>query len=183
MAQLSGARGSPCGGPEAMAEVVRAQKRGEARGIPSVCSAHPVVLQAAMEQGLEDASSVLVESTSNQVNQDGGYTGVRPAEFVAFVGRLAEEAGIPRERVVLGGDHLGPNPWTAEGSAIAMARAAEMVRQYVHAGYAKIHLDASMRCAPGPWRTRSWPRARPTSPRRRRRHCPSARPASKHRCT
>ena len=31
-----------------------------------------------------------------------------------------------------------------------MARAAEMVRQYVRAGYAKIHLDASMRCADDP---------------------------------
>jgi D-tagatose-1,6-bisphosphate aldolase subunit GatZ/KbaZ len=27
-----------------------------------------------------------------------------------------------------------------------MERATEMVRQYVRAGYAKIHLDASMRC-------------------------------------
>ena len=31
-----------------------------------------------------------------------------------------------------------------------MARAAEMVRQYVRAGYAKIHLDASMPCADDP---------------------------------
>jgi D-tagatose-1,6-bisphosphate aldolase subunit GatZ/KbaZ len=55
--------------------------------------------------------------------------------------------------VVLGGDHLGPNPWTALGASVAMERATEMVRQYVRAGYAKIHLDASMRCAddpPGP---------------------------------
>ena len=54
---------------------MRAQKQGVARGITSVCSAQPVVLQAAMEQALEDGSGVLVESTSNQVNQEGGYTG------------------------------------------------------------------------------------------------------------
>jgi D-tagatose-1,6-bisphosphate aldolase subunit GatZ/KbaZ len=131
----------------ALAEVQRAQQQGVARGITSVCSAQPVVLQAAMEQALEDGSCVLVESTSNQVNQEGGYTGVKPAEFAALVGRLAEDAGMPAERVILGGDHLGPHPWAAQGVTIAMARAAEMVRQYVRAGYAKIHLDASMACA------------------------------------
>jgi D-tagatose-1,6-bisphosphate aldolase subunit GatZ/KbaZ len=130
--------------------LVRAQDRGLARGVPSVCSAHPTVLQAAFEQALEDGGTVLVESTSNQVNQEGGYTGVRPAEFAAFVAGLAREAGFPAERLVLGGDHLGPHPWKAHGAAVAMTRAAEMVRQYAAAGYAKIHLDASMACADDP---------------------------------
>jgi len=151
MAPLSGTR--PASAASVLAEVVRAQKQGIARGITSVCSAHPVVLGAAFEQAKGDGSSVLVESTSNQVNQEGGYTGVTPLEFVGFVSRLAQEAGLPAARVVLGGDHLGPNPWTALGTHAAMERATEMVRQYVRAGYAKIHLDASMRCAddpPGP---------------------------------
>ncbi len=134
----------------ALAEIVRAQKRGLARGIASVCSAHPVVLRAAFEQVLLDGSSVLVESTCNQVNQEGGYTGVTPAGFVGFVAGLAQDAGLPVGRVVLGGDHLGPNPWTALGAATAMEHASEMIRQYVRAGYAKIHLDASMRCADDP---------------------------------
>jgi len=133
-----------------LADVVHAQRQGVARGITSVCSAQAVVLQAAMEQALEDASGVLVESTSNQVNQEGGYTGVRPAEFAAFVRGLATEAGLSGDRVILGGDHLGPHPWRAQGATIAMPRAAEMVRQYVRAGYAKIHLDASMPCADDP---------------------------------
>jgi D-tagatose-1,6-bisphosphate aldolase subunit GatZ/KbaZ len=151
MAPLSGTR--PASGASVLAEVVSAQKQGFARGISSVCSAHPLVLLAAFEQALADGSSVLVESTSNQVNQEGGYTGVRPAEFVTFVSQLTEAAGLPAGRVVLGGDHLGPNPWTALAASVAMEHAREMVRQYVRAGYAKIHLDASMRCAddpPGP---------------------------------
>jgi D-tagatose-1,6-bisphosphate aldolase subunit GatZ/KbaZ len=108
------------------------------------------VLRAAFEQALAERASVLVESTSNQVNQEGGYTGVKPAGFVAFVSRLAAEAGMPKERVILGGDHLGPHPWSALGAGPAMERAALMVRQYVAAGYQKIHLDASMRCADDP---------------------------------
>jgi D-tagatose-1,6-bisphosphate aldolase subunit GatZ/KbaZ len=134
----------------ALLDVVHAQGQGQARGIVSVCSAQPVVLQAVMEQALADGSSVLVESTSNQVNQEGGYTGVRPAEFAAFVLGLATEAGLAGDRVILGGDHLGPHPWRAQRATIAMPRAAEMVRQYVRAGYAKIHLDASMACADDP---------------------------------
>ncbi len=131
----------------------RTQDQGHARGAASVCSAHPMVLQAAFEQALEDGGTVLVESTSNQVNQEGGYTGVRPGEFAAFVRQMAKEAGFAPDQIVLGGDHLGPHPWKAQGAAIAMARAAEMVRHYVAAGYTKIHLDASMACAddpPGP---------------------------------
>ncbi len=134
----------------ALAEILRARAGGDARGITSVCSAHPAVLQAAFEQALEDGGTVLVESTSNQVNQEGGYTGVRPAEFAAFVGRLAEDAELPVGRVILGGDHLGPHPWRELGATIAMARAGAMVRDYVRAGYAKIHLDASMACADDP---------------------------------
>jgi len=109
--------------------------------------AHPVVLEETLRHAAETGRPALVEATCNQVNQEGGYTGTRPAEFVAFVSRLAREAGMPEDRVVLGGDHLGPNPWTALGVRLAMARAAEMVRDYVRAGYAKVHLDASMRCA------------------------------------
>jgi D-tagatose-1,6-bisphosphate aldolase subunit GatZ/KbaZ len=133
-----------------LGDVLRAQRQGRACGVASICSAHPVVLKAAFEEALEDGGTVLVESTSNQVNQEGGYTGVRPAEFVDFALGLAGEAGFPPERLRLGGDHLGPHPWKALGAAIAMPRAAEMVRQYVAAGYAKIHLDASMACADDP---------------------------------
>lgn len=137
-------------GPLALADVLDAQRQGQPLGIPSVCSAHPVVLRAAFEQALEDGSCVLVESTSNQVNPEGGYTGVTPLGFARFVEGLAKEAGLPAGRVILGGDHLGPHPWRALGAAVAMARAADMVRQYVRAGCAKIHLDASMACADDP---------------------------------
>ncbi|HVQ29566.1 MAG TPA: class II D-tagatose-bisphosphate aldolase, non-catalytic subunit, partial [Vicinamibacteria bacterium] len=55
-------------------EVVRGQKRGLARGLYSICSANPFVLEASMLQARADGSAVCIESTSNQVNPDGGYT-------------------------------------------------------------------------------------------------------------
>jgi D-tagatose-1,6-bisphosphate aldolase subunit GatZ/KbaZ len=87
------------------------------------------------------------------VNQDGGYTGVTPAGFAALLRGAAQAAELPPQRVLFGGDHLGPHPWQGERAESAMAKAREMVRQYARAGAAKIHLDASMRLAddpPGP---------------------------------
>jgi D-tagatose-1,6-bisphosphate aldolase subunit GatZ/KbaZ len=115
-------------------------------GIFAVCSAHPTVIEAAVQQSLEDDSILLVESTSSQVNQFGGYTGLTPGEFAKFVHSAARSAGLPAERVLLGGDHIGPFPWRQEASASALRKAGELVHNCVVAGYKKIHLDASMPC-------------------------------------
>jgi D-tagatose-1,6-bisphosphate aldolase subunit GatZ/KbaZ len=126
------------------------QRQNANAGIYSVCSAHPWVIRAAAEQAAADGSLLLVEATSNQVNQFGGYTGMRPAEFRSFVLEHVAAAGIGAERLILGGDHLGPNPWRALPAAEAMQRAETMVAEYAGAGFGKIHLDASMACGDDP---------------------------------
>jgi D-tagatose-1,6-bisphosphate aldolase subunit GatZ/KbaZ len=130
---------------EILDSIVHDQKNGKARGITSICSAHPFVLEVVMERAARRGSTVLVESTCNQVNQFGGYTGMTPESFVYFVHKIALDAGLTPERVILGGDHLGPNVWQNEPAEIAMANSADMVEAYIKAGYTKIHLDASMR--------------------------------------
>ena len=70
-----------------------------------------------------DGIRVLIEATCNQVNQDGGYTGMTPADFRGFVEAIAAEAGFRVESIILGGDHLGPNPWKHLPAAEAMAKA------------------------------------------------------------
>jgi len=57
---------------------------------------------------------------------------------------------MDESKLVLGGDHLGPNPWRKLSAAEAMAHAETMVAEYVTAGFTKIHLDASMACAEDP---------------------------------
>src|SRR4051794_15220753 len=99
---------------------------------------------------MNDAPLVLIEATSNQVNQDGGYTGMTPAAFREFVLAIAERVGFPVQRLLLGGDHLGPNPWTALPAEAAMAKAEVMVAEYAAAGFGKIHLDCSMSCTDDP---------------------------------
>jgi D-tagatose-1,6-bisphosphate aldolase subunit GatZ/KbaZ len=133
-----------------LAETIRQHKAGRPVGVYSVCSAHPTVVEAAIVQAAADDSYVLIEATSNQVDQFGGYTGMRPAEFRDLVFGIADASGFPRDRVVLGGDHLGPNRWQRQTSSAAMDNAENLIRAYVEAGYRKIHLDCSMACADDP---------------------------------
>jgi D-tagatose-1,6-bisphosphate aldolase subunit GatZ/KbaZ len=119
-------------------------------GIYSVCSAHPLVLRAAAEQAAADKSLLLVEATSNQVNQMGGYTGMQPSDFRTFAETIAADAHLPKEKLILGGDHLGPNPWRHLPAAEAMQHAKAMVSAYAKASFSKIHLDASMSCLGDP---------------------------------
>lgn len=135
---------------EGLLGIVERNRAGERVGIASVCSAERFVLEAAMQQAVRDGSLACVESTCNQVNQFGGYTGMTPADFRAYAIEVAATAGLPEDRLVLGGDHLGPHVWRAEPSASAMAKARELVRSCILAGYTKIHVDASMRCGDDP---------------------------------
>ena len=132
---------------KALIDVVKRHKSGEGVGVYSLCSAHPVVIEAAMNEAKATGTPLLIEATCNQVNQFGGYTGMKPADFRRFVLEIADRVAFAHERVWLGGDHLGPNVWQKEPVAIAMAHADELVDQYVRAGFRKIHLDCSMACA------------------------------------
>ncbi len=127
--------------------IIAANRAGERRGIASWCTAHPDTLRAILRAHAGRQDRVLIEATCNQVNQHGGYTGMTPAAFRTFVESLAAETGFDTRRLILGGDHLGPNPWKALPAAEAMAAAKVMVKAYVEAGFSKIHLDASMACA------------------------------------
>jgi len=131
-------------------EIVAAQHRGQAQGIPSVCSAHPDVLSEALRLAPAFGMPALIESTCNQVNQFGGYTGLTPSTFAAWIRDLAAESGIPPDGMILGGDHLGPSVWQDERRESAMHKAVELVRDYVLAGFTKIHLDCSMRLGDDP---------------------------------
>ena len=130
-----------------LSEVIAAQKRGESKGIASICSANPWVIEAALQQARATGEPILIESTCNQVNQFGGYTGWTPAQFVSFLQDLVSKQDFPLDQIIIGGDHLGPSPWQDEPVAAAMEKAKTLIRDCVKAGYSKIHLDASMKCA------------------------------------
>lgn len=130
-----------------MLELLRTRGSGSQIGIYSCCSANEYVIRAAIRRARDRGTVVLVEATANQVNQDGGYTGMTPGDFRRFLDHLASEEGMPPERVFCGGDHLGPLTWRHLTEAEAMPKAETLVRSYVSAGFSKIHIDTSMRLA------------------------------------
>ena len=125
-------------------DLVQKQKQGIHEGICSVCSSSPFVIDAAIVQAKRAGTPVLIEATANQVNQMGGYTGMKPADFRDYVLGRAGALGLPADRVILGGDHLGPVAWQKRDAAEAMDLAEELTYEFAKAGFTKIHLDASM---------------------------------------
>ncbi len=130
----------------AMPALVRERLTDGAAGVTSVCTAHPLVIEATLRHGLRHGRRVLIEATCNQVNQDGGYTGMTPDGFRAFVVGIADRVGFDPGRIILGGDHLGPNPWKHLPADVAMDKARVMIEAFARAGFTKLHLDTSMGC-------------------------------------
>lgn len=126
-------------------KIIDLQKSGEAVGIYSACTANEYVLRASLQRAKETNSYCLIEATANQVDQYGGYTGMKPADFKKFVERLAQEENIGMDRVILGGDHLGPLTFAHLNEEEAMKEAKTLVHDYVRAGFSKIHIDTSMK--------------------------------------
>ena len=131
-------------------EMIERRQRGEKCGIPSYCTANELALEAALIRAKALDKPVLIEATANQVNQFGGYTGMRPADFYKKVLDMAKEIGVPEDHLILAGDHLGPLTWVNEPEASAMDKAETLVREFVRAGFTKIHLDTSMKVADDP---------------------------------
>lgn len=131
-------------------QIIARSRAGEAIAIPSVCTAHPDALEASLTLAETLDQPIVVEATSNQVNQDGGYTGLRPADFISFVKAIAANAQVKHERILFGGDHLGPQAWRKLPAEQAMEKAQRMLADYVAAGFTKIHLDCSEGCAGEP---------------------------------
>lgn len=130
-----------------ISQIIANHKSGKAVGITSICSANNYVIRAAIQNAKKNNKTLLIEATSNQVDQFGGYTGQTPAQFKRSVLEMASSLSFPEENIILGGDHLGPNRWQSENSDSAISKARDQISAYVNAGFTKIHLDASMKCA------------------------------------
>ena len=123
---------------------------GRRRGITSICSAHPFVIEATPAAGGgrrrhgADRGDLQPGQPARRLyrHDAGGLPRLRLA--------MAEAAGLPKERILLGGDHLGPNPWKSRPADAAMQESERMVAAYVEAGFTKIHLDTSMACSGDP---------------------------------
>ncbi len=128
-------------------KLAQRRQQGLPAGIPSFCCSNRFVIESIFEQSKRFEDKVLIEATSNQVNQFGGYIGMKPADFRDYIYHIADEVGYDKANIILGGDHLGPQPWQNLPEKTAIEYSKELVRQCVLAGFTKIHLDTSMRVA------------------------------------
>src|ERR1035437_5273590 len=108
--------------------LVQEQKNGLSQGIASYCTANEWVIMAGMDKLKDSDLPLLLEASANQVNRYGGYTGMTPADFQAFVHKLAAAMDFPTERLILDGDHLGPLTWKDRPAAAAMAESHTLIR-------------------------------------------------------
>ncbi len=128
-------------------KIIQLQKAGIPVGIYSACSANEYVVKAVLKKAKDTNSVALIEATANQVDQNGGYTGMKPIDFYEFVMKIADEIGLAHQAIFLGGDHLGPLTWSSLNEDEAMKNAEELITQYIMAGFTKIHIDTSMKLA------------------------------------
>ena len=126
--------------------LVSRNRSGEAVGLPCFCTANEQVLRSIFQYAKTHKVPAVIEATCNQVNQEGGYTGMTATDFRDWMGTLAIEFDVASDSIILGGDHLGPNPWRHLPAKEAMEKADVLVKDYAAAGFKKIHLDASMAC-------------------------------------
>jgi D-tagatose-1,6-bisphosphate aldolase subunit GatZ/KbaZ len=126
-------------------QLVAKHKQGQPIGMYSACTGNELTIEACLERAKKAKSYVLIEATANQVNQYGGYTGMTPQDYRDYVLQLAAKVNFPADKIILGGDHLGPLTFSHLPAEDAMAEAEELIRQFVAAGFTKIHIDTSMR--------------------------------------
>ncbi|HAV72943.1 MAG TPA: tagatose-bisphosphate aldolase, partial [Stenotrophomonas sp.] len=65
----------------AVQSLIAAHRQGHPVGLYSVCCSNAQVLLAAMQVAQRYDTLLLIEATSNQVDQFGGYTGMTPPQY------------------------------------------------------------------------------------------------------
>ena len=130
-----------------LSEMIEKRKDDKSIGMPSYCTANEIVLEAILLRAKETGNPVLIEATANQVNQFGGYTGMKPQDFKEYMDKLGDKLDVDEKLIILGGDHLGPLTWMKDTEEVAMQKSCDLVREYILAGFTKIHLDTSMKLA------------------------------------
>ncbi|MCB2167030.1 MAG: class II D-tagatose-bisphosphate aldolase, non-catalytic subunit [Deltaproteobacteria bacterium] len=126
--------------------VIQHQKQGEPFGVYAACTANAYAIRAVLQQAFRDGTGALIESTASQVNLSGGYTGLTPHLFRRQVLQMAMQIGLPLDRIIIGGDHIGPHPWRHASADHALQQASALASACVLAGYRKMHLDTTTPC-------------------------------------
>lgn len=118
------------------------------RTIFAACPNSVSVVKAAFRAAKRNNAPIYFAATLNQIDCDGGYTGLTPAEFVRMARMEAEAVHFTGETIIAI-DHGGPwlkdlqrtERWTTERAMEGVKRSFEAA---VEAGYDLIHVDPTV---------------------------------------
>lgn len=110
---------------------------------PCFCTANLSVLDIIIKFCKIYNLPLIIESTSAQVNQEGGYTKQTPKIFKSKIYKLCKKNNFAISKLIIGGDHIGPFPWKSKKSEIALKNAKKLIRDCIKSGYKKMHIDTS----------------------------------------
>ncbi len=116
------------------------------KALPSFCTGNMDVLNSIMFFCHLKKLPCLIECTSNQVNQNGGYTKKTPKKFIEEINKLRKKTKLNKNQLFLGGDHLGPLPWKNKKKKIALKNSVNLIESFLKEKFCKIHIDTSIKC-------------------------------------
>ena len=116
------------------------------KALPSFCTSNIETIKSIIFFCHINKLPCLIECTSNQVNQEGGYTYKTPKIFVKEILALRKKIKFNPKNLFLGGDHLGPLPWAGNLNNIALKNSINLIKDYLNENFSKIHIDTSIQC-------------------------------------
>jgi len=124
------------------------ESTGISRTLFAACPNSLAVIRAAIRAARRNNAPIMFAATLNQVDQDGGYTGMTPRQFVETI-RMETEAIHFTGPVVIAVDHGGPwlqdnhrtERWTLEETMQWVKRS---FAGAIDAGYDMIHVDPTV---------------------------------------
>ena len=116
------------------------------KALPSFCTSNTDVIKSILFFCHIKKLPCLIECTSNQVNQYGGYTNKTPQNFMKEISNIRKEINFDKKKLFLGGDHLGPLPWKKQNKAAAIKKSISLINDFLKQNFCKIHIDTSIKC-------------------------------------
>jgi len=123
-------------------DIMKANCKGERKGIYMVRSQNPTVLEAYFNQALADGAPVLIEISADilDLRRQGGK--ISPEDFIKKAKHIAVKTGFPRERLFLGINDLSPSLWQDGSDESALQKACEFISGLVGLGFNKLGIHA-----------------------------------------
>ena len=102
---------------------------------PCFCTSNTDVIKLLLIYAKKNKLKIIIEATSSQVNQFGGYSNKTPKKFERLLKKIAKNNKYPIKHLTIGGDHLGIFPWIKRSKRIAIKNSQDLVISALKAGY------------------------------------------------